>query len=151
MTDPCRRLTMTLPFHAQTLQRHPFQHDYYNNNETPFLKLKQVVKVIDKKAASLPHVHGSIVFARLRQCAPASRSVQPFLHGSRQSVPILYNGPFAPYCPLHGGSGPPSNTCFLEPTRVHNPTGILIGATVFAQFTADSPYTIQLQWAALPP
>jgi len=42
----------------------------------------------------------------------ASRSVQPFLHSSRQSVPILYNGP---PCPLkivhsHGGSVPPSNT-----------------------------------------
>jgi len=39
----------------------------------------------------------------------ASRSVQPFLHSSRQSVPILYNGPlFLPISisPSHGTSGP---------------------------------------------
>jgi len=30
------------------------------------------------------------------------------------------------------GSGPPSNTWFLEPTRVLKPNGISIGSTVFA-------------------
>jgi len=54
-------------------------------------------KWFDKKAASLPHTDGSIVFARWRQCARSSnawfrgptrvhtrsRSVQPFLQGSR--------------------------------------------------------------------
>jgi len=75
---------------------------------------------------------GSVVFARWRQYAPhlihaslgppesksqtASRSVQPFLCSSRQSVPILYNGP--PFTLLktvrfHGGSEFPSNTWFL--------------------------------------
>jgi len=43
-------------------------------------------------------------------------------------------------CPL------PSNTYFLVPTRVHIPNCILIGSAVFAQFTAEGPYT--LQWAA---
>jgi len=54
----------------------------------------------------------STVFARWRQCAPhlirvslgppefksktASRLVQPFLHGSADSVPIFYNGPLLP-------------------------------------------------------
>ena len=41
---------------------------------------------------------------------------------------------------------PPSNTCFLGPTRVHIPNGILIGSAIFAQLTAEGPYT--LQWAA---
>jgi len=41
------------------------------------------------------------------------------------------------------------NLCFLWPTRVHNPKDKSIGSAVFAQFTAESPYT--LQWDALPP
>jgi len=42
-----------------------------------------------------------------------------------------------------------SNTCFLGPTRVHNPNGISIGSAVLAQLIAESPYT--LQWAPLSP
>ena len=41
----------------------------------------------------------------------AFRSVQPFLHSSRQNVPILYIGtPLSPFKidPSHGGFGPPS-------------------------------------------
>jgi len=44
---------------------------------------------------------------------------------------------------------PKSNTYFLWPTQVHIPNDILIGSAVFAQLTAESPYT--LQWAALFP
>ena len=53
----------------------------------------------------------------------ACRSVQPFLHSSRQSVPILYNGPTFPLkiSPLHRGIWIPSNTWFFGPTRLHNP------------------------------
>jgi len=36
-----------------------------------------------------------------------------------------------------------------RPTRVHNPNGKPIGSAVFAQLTAESPYT--LQWATLSP
>ena len=43
----------------------------------------------------------------------------------------------------------PSNTCFLGPTRVHNPKGITIGSAVFAQLKAESACT--LQWALLSP
>ena len=46
-------------------------------------------------------------------------------------------------------SGPPSNTCFLGPIRAHNPNGISIGSAVFAQMTAECPYT--LQWDAPSP
>ena len=71
------------------------------------------VKVIWQKAASPPHTGGSIVFLRWHQCAThlthtslgppesiskmASRSVQPFLHSSRQKDPTLTMGrPFPP-------------------------------------------------------
>jgi len=46
-------------------------------------------------------------------------------------------------------AGPPSNTWFLGPIQTHNPNGISIGSTVFAQMTAECPYT--LQWGALFP
>ena len=113
-----------------------------------------MVKVLDKRAASPPHPRGSIVFARWRQCAThaslgqseyttqmASRTVQPFLQSSQQNVPILYNRPRAAPFPLkiapsYRGSAPPSNTWFLEPTRVHNPNGISIGSSVFAGLRA---------------
>ena len=32
----------------------------------------------------------------------------------------------------------PPDTCFLGPTRVHNPNCISIGSAVFAQLTAES-------------
>ena len=54
-------------------------------------------------------------------------------------IPILYNGAplsFLKIAPSHGGSGPPSNTWFLGPTRVPNPNGISIGAAVFAGLTS---------------
>ena len=78
------------------------------------------------------HVEGSVVFARLHLCAPhlihasldppksksqtASGSVRPFLHSSRQNVPVLCNGP--PLLPqnclalhlIHGSLGPPEST-----------------------------------------
>jgi len=42
----------------------------------------------------------------------------------------------------------PSNTCFLEPIRVHIPNSILIVSAVFAQPMAKSPYTLQWHsWA----
>jgi len=46
-------------------------------------------------------------------------------------------------------SEPPSNTRFLGPIRAHNPNGISIGSTVFAQMTVEYPYT--LQWDARSP
>jgi len=41
------------------------------------------------------------------------------------------------------------NLCFLQLNGVHNPNGKSIGLAVFAQLTAESPYT--LQWASLSP
>ena len=69
----------------------------------------------------------------------APRSVQPFLHSSRQSIAILYN--VAPVtsqnCHSHAESGPPSLTWFPWLTRVHNPNRISIGLAVFAWLTTD--------------
>ena len=50
---------------------------------------------------------------------PAPQSVPPFLHSSRQSVPILYNywPPFPlKIAPSHGGSGPPSMVSWAHPS-----------------------------------
>jgi len=56
---------------------------------------------------------------------------------------------FPKIAPSHGGSGPPTVLLFLGPVRAGNPNGITIGSAVFAQMTAECPYT--LQWAAPPP
>ena len=37
--------------------------------------------------------------------------------------------------PFHRRPGPPSNTWFLQPTRVHKPKDISIGSAVFAGLT----------------
>ena len=36
----------------------------------------------------------------------------------------------------HEGSEPPSNTCFLGPTRLHNPNSISLGSALFAGLTS---------------
>jgi len=99
-----------------------------------------------KKAALLPHMDGSIVFATWHQCAPylthaslipphsssikASQLVQPFLHISWQRVLYFTIGcPFPPKIdPSHWGIWTTSNTWFLGPTRFHNPNGISISS-----------------------
>jgi len=78
------------------------------------------------------NVHSHLIHASLdpseSKSQTGSRSVQLFLHSSRQkSCYTLQRA-----APSHGGSGPPSNTWFLEPTRVLKPNGISIGSTVFA-------------------
>jgi len=56
--------------------------------------------------------------------------------------------PFPKIAPSHGGSGR-HLTRFLEPIRAHNPNGISIDSAVFAQMTAECPYS--LQWDPLTP
>ena len=77
--------------------------------------------------------------------------VQPFLHRLQQNVSILYNGHrFRPKLRLPmGGSGFPSNLWFLGPISAHIPKGISNGSAIFAQLTAQCPYS--LQWAPLSP
>jgi len=78
----------------------------------------------------------------------ANGSAQPFLHSLRQKVPILYNGrPYLPELPLPMGDlDLPYNTWCFWPMRAHNPNGTSIGSAVFAQMTAECPYT--LEWFA---
>jgi len=42
----------------------------------------------------------------------------------------------------------PPKTCFLGPTSLPIPNGVSIGSAIFAQLTAECPYT--LQWSAFP-
>jgi len=79
----------------------------------------------------------------------ANRSVQPFLHSSQQchwacpgmSFPLII-------APLHWDLGPSQHMLpWAHPSP--NPNGISTGSAVFAQRTAESPYT--LQQAALSP
>jgi len=65
-------------------------------------------------------------------------------HG-RKSLYFTMGAPFLKTVPSHGGSGPPSYT-IPWPIWVHNPNGISTGSAVFAQMTAECPYT--LQWDA---
>jgi len=69
-------------------------------------------------------------------------------HG-RKSL-YLTMGDLSPkIAPSHGGFGPPFNSWFLEPDQAHNPNCITIVSTIFAQVTAECPYT--LQWVPFPP
>jgi len=98
----------------------------------PFLPLKLSLRM----GRYGPHLtYGSLDPAKCKT-QTESRLVQPFLHSSQQSVPLLYNRPPPSKLPLPiGRSGPPSNTWFLGPTRVLSPNAISIGSAVFAGFT----------------
>jgi len=81
----------------------------------------------------------------------ADWSAQPFLHSWQQKIPIFYNWRLnPPKLTLPMGIWPPSNTWFLWPIQAHNSNGIWMGSTVFAQMTAEYPYTLQCD-APLPP
>jgi len=66
-------------------------------------------------------------------------------HG-RKSLYFTTGGPFPKKCPLSWGIWTPSNSWFLGPFWAHNPNSITIGSAVFAQVTAECPYT--LRWGA---
>jgi len=69
-----------------------------------------------------------------------------FRTGDRRVSPYFTMGrPFPPKLPLPVGSETPSNMRFLGPIRVQNPNGISTGSSVFAQMTAECPYTLQRQ------
>ena len=80
------------------------------------------------------------------------RSIHLFMHSSPFSNPkilrftMLYNRSDTPKVPRPVGASPsPSNTRFPGPTQLSIPNCIWIGSAVFAQLTAESPFT--LQWA----
>jgi len=107
-----------------------------------------------KKAASPLHVHGRTVFARWRQCAPHLTHASL---GPTKSTAKRHLKWFSHFCAAHGsafqyftmnhlyplkiarshmGSGPPSNTWFLGPTRVLNPNCISFGSAVLSGLTS---------------
>ena len=100
-----------------------------------------MVRVISHKATSLPHVYGSIVFARWRnrQTAPyqCCSLLSRFEFIDRRAFPDMsWAGHSPSKLPRHvRGSGLPSNACFLWPTRIHIPKGIWIGSAVFTRLT----------------
>jgi len=127
-------------------------------------KIKQVLNVIQQKAASPTHLDDLIAFARWRPCNPSTCFLSStWIHTSNgiwigsaifaqlmANGRLLYNGPplSRSTLPLHMGvleSGSPSNTCFLGPI----PISILISSTVSAQLMAEYPHT--LQWATPSP
>jgi len=119
----------------------------------------------DRRAVAPPHiwtvqpyspgganVHPHVTHASLgppeSTTQTAFRSVQPFLLSLQHSA-VHARACFSPKkLPLcMGRSGLPSNTWFLEPTRVLNPNGIAIGLAVFAGLTTmtDKPRYSGLQ------
>jgi len=126
-------------------------------------------------ATSPPQTDGSVVFARFRQCALPSGYIGAtwlirlnlcFLRPTRVHNPngkSIGSAIFAQLtakcrrgeiflshnnCPFACRIRAPYITCFLGPTRLHNPNGISIGSAVFAQFT---PVSSGMSGRALPP
>jgi len=159
---------------ATNLQRFDFpewKKEYPSGNRLNDIHLEQVIKVIfdvrphrrhrrlnriRQMAPTCPHGrahwrHLANMIQLVLPSAPefttqtANRSVQPFLHSSRQKVNILYNGrPFPQKLPLPTGIWTPSNTRFLyRLIRAHKRNGISIRPAVFVQMTAECPYTLQ--------
>jgi len=64
----------------------------------------------------------------------------------RKSLYFTVSAPFPQNCPFPRGLWTPCKTWLLGPIRAHRPNGISIVSAVFAQMTAECPYT--LQWDA---
>jgi len=100
-------------------------------------------------------------FNRIRQVAPMCTSSNMFPLAHPSPYPKRHLDRFSRFCvaqaeslyftmgrpfPLeisrvHGGSGPSSNTCFLEPiTSAFQTATRLVGSAVFAQLATLSPY-----------
>ena len=80
--------------------------------------------------------NGSVVFARWCQCA-------------LRKSPYTESQTMVAMATSLSTSAFPSNTWFLGPIQAHKPNGISISSAVFAQLTAECPYT--LVWDALFP
>ena len=128
-----------------------------------------MVKVIWQQAASPPHMDGSMILARLRQCAPhlihvsfglpesksqtAFRLVQPFLHTvhSRESLYFTTRRTFSLKITIPmGGSGSLSNTGFLVNIRAHNSNGFSPPKGHSPQFSAHICYGHMAAWINTP-
>jgi len=65
--------------------------------------LWELVRIVWHKTASPPHTDGSVVFARLCQCAPPSNRV-PWTHLTQH--PKLHLNRFSHFCRAHGRESP---------------------------------------------
>jgi len=74
----------------------------------------------------------------------ANRWVQPFCIAHGRKTLYFTVGVLSSKFPTHVASGPPHDSLGSSVVRVHNPNGISIGLAVFAQMTAECPYTLQL-------
>ena len=84
-----------------------------------------------------PHLTHSPLGPREFKCQAPSRSSQPSFRRRRLCpCTLLWDGPFlTPKLPLPlGGSGHPSNTWLLGPTRAHMPNDISVSPAVFAGY-----------------
>jgi len=71
-----------------------------------------------------------------RLSIPNVISIRSAVYAQLTAIRILYDGLLPPkIAPSHGGSGLPSTTLFLGPTRVYNPNGISISSAIFAGLT----------------
>ena len=142
--------------HIRSIEQRWHKNRKGKNKNATLHFLKQVVKVIwQKDPIAAAHerfigirrqfatnlIHASMGPPESRPTTQtASRSVQPFLHSSRQSVHfILYNRPPFPLLKIahsHRITWTPSNIWFLRPIRVLNQNGISIGSTVFVGLTS---------------
>jgi len=69
--------------------------------------------------------------------AQPKRQIDRFSRFAQLTADTLQWAPLSPkIAPFHGGSGPPSSTWFLGPTRVLNQNDISISSAVFAGLTS---------------
>jgi len=107
-----------------------------NLTERPHRRRTWTVQWYSPNGASVTrHLINACLSSPESKSQTASRSVQLFLHSSRQTVAIFYNGRPLTVPPSRRGSGPPTNTWFLGPTWILNSNGISIGLVVFLGLT----------------
>jgi len=85
-------------------------------------------------------------------CPQSERQVDWFSHSCTPHAECrraCRGMPFPLNCSFPCRTCTPSNTWFLGSTQLSIPNGISLGSAVFAQLTAESPYT--MQWATLSP
>jgi len=95
--------------------------------------------------------HLIVVLGPTCVCNPNGISIGSAIFAQHVRMSLFMLGHALPpqNCPFSWGIWTPSSTWFLGSTWLSIPNGILIGSAVFAQLTAECPYT--LQWATLSP
>jgi len=104
----------------------------------------------------LPMVDLNPIYFMIPRARPSPQSklhhdqLSYFRTGDRRvSIYFTVCASFPQNCPFPRGNWTPCKTRFLGPIRAHRSNGISISSAVFAQMTAECPYT--LQWDASSP